>query len=227
MLALGASLVLSATALAGSFDNGSFEDGPNPGSHMELAVNSSHIAPWDIDVAVDYIGSYWQAAAGSRSIDMMASPSKGKISQTFDTTANATYVVTFKLANNPINAAGQGCDRNVQSSLAYSAPGASGTVTTTAGSSVPTDMKYEDKGFSFVATGSTSKVTFEARESGWCGPALDLVVITETLPTGAQCKNNGWKTMVDKLANAFRNQGDCVSFYATGEKNLANPKDDA
>jgi choice-of-anchor C domain-containing protein len=226
MLALGASLVLSATALAGSFDNGSFEDGPNPGSHMELAVGSNHIAPWVIEAKVDYIGSYWNAAAGSRSIDMMASPSKGKISQTFETTANATYVVTFKLANNPINAAGQGCDRNVQSSLAYSAPGASGTVFTTAGSSVPSAMVYEDKGFSFVATGSESKVTFEATSSGYCGPALDMVVVTQVVPTGVDCKKDGWKSMTDNTGASFKNQGDCVSYYATGERNLANPKDD-
>ena len=34
-------------------------------------------------------------------------------------------------------------------------------------------------------------------------------------------KNSGWKTMVDNVSNPFKNQGDCVSYYATGEKNLA------
>ena len=46
------------------------------------------------------------------------------------------------------------------------------------------------------------------------GPALDSVIVTETLGTGAKCKNSGWKTMVDKHRHSFKNQGDCVSFYA-------------
>jgi hypothetical protein len=33
--------------------------------------------------------------------------------------------------------------------------------------------------------------------------------------------------MSDSLGVPFKNQGDCVSFYATGERNLADPKDDA
>jgi hypothetical protein len=40
--------------------------------------------------------------------------------------------------------------------------------------------------------------------------------------SGAACKNGGWKTMSDNVPNPFKNQGDCVSFYATGEKNLAS-----
>ena len=54
------------------------------------------------------------------------------------------------------------------------------------------------------------------------GPAIDNVVVTETLATGAKCKNSGWKTMVDSIGNSFKNQGDCVSYFATGEKNLAD-----
>jgi len=36
-----------------------------------------------------------------------------------------------------------------------------------------------------------------------------------------QCKNGGWKTLTDGLGNAFKNQGDCVSYVATKGKNLA------
>ena len=32
---------------------------------------------------------------------------------------------------------------------------------------------------------------------------------------GADCKHDGWQTMSDDLGNPFKNQGDCVSFYAT------------
>jgi hypothetical protein len=34
-----------------------------------------------------------------------------------------------------------------------------------------------------------------------------------------QCKNGGWQ---DFTSPAFKNQGDCVSFFATGEKNPGN-----
>jgi hypothetical protein len=38
------------------------------------------------------------------------------------------------------------------------------------------------------------------------------------------CKNDGWKTLTDSNGNSFKNQGDCVSFVATGGKNTASPK---
>lgn len=42
---------------------------------------------------------------------------------------------------------------------------------------------------------------------------------------GVGCMNGGWKNLADKRGNAFRDQGDCVSYFATGERNLANPRD--
>jgi hypothetical protein len=33
--------------------------------------------------------------------------------------------------------------------------------------------------------------------------------------------------MTDRYGTPFKNQGDCVSYWATGEANLADPKDDA
>jgi hypothetical protein len=86
-------------------------------------------------------------------------------------------------------------------------------------------MGWRTEGCAFTASGSTPTLTFTSTTTGTIGPALDNVVVTETLATGAQCKKDGWRTMRDSVGNAFRNQGDCVSFYATGEKNLANPKD--
>ena len=37
-----------------------------------------------------------------------------------------------------------------------------------------------------------------------------------------QCKNGGWQNLTDSIGHAFKNQGDCVSYFATGGKNLAN-----
>jgi transcriptional regulator with XRE-family HTH domain len=55
--------------------------------------------------------------------------------------------------------------------------------------------------------------------------AQDDVVVTDlvaTGATGAECLNGGWKTMHDDLGNLFKNQGDCIRHYATGEKNLGS-----
>ena len=38
------------------------------------------------------------------------------------------------------------------------------------------------------------------------------------------CKKGGWKNLVDSQGNPFKNQGDCVSFVATGGSNLGAKK---
>jgi hypothetical protein len=43
-----------------------------------------------------------------------------------------------------------------------------------------------------------------------------------TIPTNAdQCKHGGWQGLTDANGTLFKNQGDCVSFVATGGANLA------
>jgi len=37
-----------------------------------------------------------------------------------------------------------------------------------------------------------------------------------------ECKNGGWQTLQDDRGHAFKNEGDCVSFVATGGKNKGN-----
>ena len=37
-----------------------------------------------------------------------------------------------------------------------------------------------------------------------------------------QCKNGGWQNMQDANGNSFKNQGDCVSYFATGGSNPGN-----
>jgi choice-of-anchor C domain-containing protein len=219
---------LAAPALAADFANGSFENGADiPPVGYKANATSADIDAWDVLAPVDYVNdAYWDAAAGFRSIDMMGSPGKGKISQTFNTTDGKTYMVTFMMANNPITNAGANCDATVPSSLTASAAGVSSLFSTTPGNAIR-DMKYEEKGLSCVASGNSTTLTFESSAGGYCGAALDKVMVWQVAPTGADCKKDGWKTMTDSTGASFRNQGDWVSFYATGEKNLANPQDDA
>ncbi len=44
-------------------------------------------------------------------------------------------------------------------------------------------------------------------------------VVEPAVPTTKeQCMNNGWRTLVDRDGNSFRNQGQCVAFVASGGK---------
>jgi hypothetical protein len=88
-------------AFAAPFTNGSFELGPNPGSFITLGAGNTQIAGWLVSAGnIDYIGSLWQHADGSRSLDMNGSTA-GAVSQTFDTNAGAQYEVRFAMAGNP------------------------------------------------------------------------------------------------------------------------------
>ena len=62
-------------AQAATLVNGSFEDGVDPGVFTTLGEGSGNITGWSIyggGVAgtIDYIGSYWNASDGNRSIDL-------------------------------------------------------------------------------------------------------------------------------------------------------------
>ena len=45
--------------------------------------------------------------------------------------------------------------------------------------------------------------------------------VLKVAATKDECKNGGWKTVVDRSLRPFKNQGDCVSFVATAGKNHA------
>jgi choice-of-anchor C domain-containing protein len=231
MLAIVATLALAGTTLGVQlFQNGSFENGnyaPSPifgGLQIDrLALNSTAMTGWTVTKGdIDWVGSYWVASQGTNSVDLDGTEhTAGEISQTFDTTVNSTYVVTFDMSGNPDDNANESAVKT----MTVSVGGA--TAFFSFDSSVITDrtvdMHWLPKSLSFVGQANATQATLvftSTTGTGW-GPVIDNVVITQTLATGAQCKNNGWKTMTDKYGTPFKNQGDCVSYYATGEKNLA------
>jgi choice-of-anchor C domain-containing protein len=224
---LGSLALASSVLAAGAFQNGGFESGnyqgPTYGFDFDRVfagtARASDITGWTVTVgSVDWIGSYWQAAEGTKSIDLDGDEgTPGAMSQTFATSVNATYVVSYALSGNPD--AGP-----ANKTMTIDVGGAKTNVSydTSAYGTTRADMKYVTKGYSFVATSTTTTLTFTSTTPGGYGPVIDNIVITETLATGAQCKNGGWQSMVDKYSTPFKNQGDCVSYYATGERNLAN-----
>jgi len=98
----GAMCIAAAGAQGASFTNGSFEQGAiDPGAYATLAAGNTSLTGWSIySGSIDWIGTYWTAAAGIRSIDLNGT-APGGMYQGFDTVAGTPYRVTFALAGNP------------------------------------------------------------------------------------------------------------------------------
>ena len=218
-LAIGglAAIALAGATLAfsgptnGSFETGTYVDG---GSGFEtLSVGDTSITGWTVDAgSVDWIGTHWTPQDAAMSIDMNGTEA-GAISQVLDTTIGNTYTVSFFLSGNPEG-------DPVVKTLDVNATG--GTLATysydTTGNDVA-NMNWTQEEYTFLATGTSTTLSFASTTLGAFGPAIDNVVITETVPTKDDCKNGGWQTMIDGAGNHFKNQGDCVSYFATGGKN--------
>jgi len=227
-----ASLMLAGTAMAAFLGatNGSFENGTYSGGALNtLNAGSPNLSGWIITSgSVDWTGSYWPAKDGTKSLDLSGTGA-GAISQTLATTIGKTYVVTFAMSGNPDGGP-------ALKTLTVGATGAATTPftfdTAVAGNTLA-DMKWATKTYTFVATASTTVLTFTSTTASAWGPAIDAVVATESATggsggsggsgaaggPGAKCKNGGWRTVVDNHGHHFKNQGDCVSWFATKGKN--------
>lgn len=52
--------------------------------------------------------------------------------------------------------------------------------------------------------------------------SVAATITFNNVPTSAsQCKKSGWQSLNDATGTKFKNQGDCVSYVATGGKNVA------
>jgi choice-of-anchor C domain-containing protein len=215
---------LAAIALAGAslaftgLTNGSFETGnyvDNGIGFEQLNAGDISLDGWTVDSgSVDWIGTYWPAEDGAMSIDMSGSDA-GTISQVFDTTIGNTYTVSFALSGNP---AGPPTVKTLDVS-ATGGTTASYSYDTVASGNDLTNMNWTPETYSFLATGASTTLSFISTTLGAYGPAIDNVVVTETVPTKDDCKNGGWQTMIDGAGNSFKNQGDCVSYFATKGRN--------
>ena len=212
------SLAGSAFAFSGA-SNGSFEVGTFSANPFDTLVpGDTRLTDWTIESgSIDWIGSYWTASVGSRSIDLTGFDA-GAISQTLTTTIGNTYIVTFDLSGNP---AGPPTIKTLTVG-ATGAPTTGYTFDTAAAGNTLDDMKWVSQTYTFLETSASSVLTFTSTTDGFWGPALDNVTVTEDAATATDCKDGGWQTMIDSQGNGFKNQGDCVSFFATKGKNLGS-----
>jgi len=164
--------------------NGSFEQGsitPANGLFAELPQNSLVISGWKVEASLDYMTNLWQTADGNRSLDMNASPSRGKISQSFPTKVGKQYQVTFMLAGNPACGAAQ---KKIEVTVASSKQE---FIFDTTGRT-ESNMGWIEKSFVFTASSTTTILTFSSLTDGNCGPALDNVHVY-TVDTGSKCEH--------------------------------------
>ncbi|WP_256731598.1 choice-of-anchor C family protein [Sphingomonas sp. dw_22] len=167
-----AATVLPAAANAQAFQNGGFEFGTAPGSFSTVGAGSGAITGWTVGGAgVDYIGSYWNAGEGSRSIDLSGNGA-GSIAQTFDTILHQAYSVTFLLAGNPDGAP-------VVKNIDVGATGnATASYTLDSSGTGRNAMGWTSYTYNFVAAGTSTTLSFASRDSSPYGAALDGVSVT-------------------------------------------------
>jgi choice-of-anchor C domain-containing protein len=155
--------------------NGSFEEGPEVGADgfLPVDVDSKAIKGWVVTRGqIDYIGTYWTAADGKRSLDLHGSPGYGGIKQTFATKKGQKYRVTFSMAG---NVDGQVAEKK----LGVKAAGMEEKFTFNAACKSRTDMGWTTQVWDFTATDKESTLEFFTLMDSDpnCGPALDNVSV--------------------------------------------------
>ena len=195
----------------GSFETGTFADSGS--GFQQLDAPNASIEGWTVDAgSVDWISTYWTPQQGEMSIDMSGAGA-GTLSQTFDTTIGNTYDVEFQLSGNPDG------PPSIKT-LEVSATGAAvGLFTYDVTGNDRANMNWTTETYSFLATSASTTLSFISTTETPFGPALDNVVVTEHVAEKDDCKDGGWESMIDTAGNSFKNQGDCVSFFATKGRN--------
>jgi choice-of-anchor C domain-containing protein len=184
LLVLAAVTLLAATAQADLITNGSFEDlygTANDGSlgFTTLTAPNTTITGWTVtENSVDWIGNYWKASDGLRSIDMTGTPNNGTMASTaFATTAGVTYRVLFDLSGNFVPGGDGAIVRNIEV-MATGTLGKNYQFTEPAGWS-QTNMQWLTKEYDFTANGAFTTLTFESESTdNYRGPALDNVRVS-------------------------------------------------
>ena len=219
-----ASVALVGSALGFSgLTNGSFEA---PAGGGTFSTGSTAITGWTVSGhSVDVVAG-WDADDGNQVVDLSGWEA-GAISQDLATVAGETYTVTFALSGNP-----HGGSPIKVKTVEVSATGhPSGTYTydIVAEGNSTADMKWREEIYDFIATGPVTTLSFTSLTADASGPVVDNVRVdgpdmpTFTVPeTKDDCKKGGWQSLTDHNGTPFRNQGDCVSYVATGGRNLAD-----
>jgi choice-of-anchor C domain-containing protein len=164
-------------ALAAPFQNGSFDAGPAC-NNFNIPTGTTFTPGWTVSIGnIDWIGAppgcgAWQASNGSNSLDLVGTGGIGGVTQTFDTIPGSTYLVLFDLGGNfgalP-----------VIKPLAVTINGVTTNYTFDTSGSSSLAMGWVTKSQTFVATSTSSTITFVS----------DVIAAGGTLNGGAALDN--------------------------------------
>jgi choice-of-anchor C domain-containing protein len=164
-------LALTASPAAAQIDllvNGDFE-APIIGGGFQAIPPGPGLTGWTVGGAgIDHIAGFWQPSSGAQSIDLSAL-SAGSITQTVNTLLGSPYSLVFDLAGNP-----DGGDA-IKDVLVEISDGPSSVETFDITGFSRTNMGWSTRTINFVATSTTTTVTFTSLENNAFGPALDNV----------------------------------------------------
>ena len=168
------------SARANLLTNGSFEIANiDPGAgFIAVFPGQTSITGWDVISAdVHYMGTFWEASDGIRSIDLDGLiGSAGGVSQTFSTVVGTQYEVTFDMAGNYANSP-------AIKPMSVSADGQSQDFTFDVTGRSALNMGWTPMSWLFVADDTSATLEFQSLTtfSGW-GPALDNVSVMSVNP---------------------------------------------
>ncbi len=169
---LAASLPLAAEATPLTIVNGDFAIPPAPAGGFDTYLGgSTAITGWTVlGDSVQVVNTYWQLPpGGGQSVDLDGN-APGGLSQTVATTPGQTYTIDFVLSGNP-----DGGPATKQ--LSVSAGIGAELYTYTTGSNTHLDMMYVPETFTFMATGSSTTLTFLSGDvASPYGPVIGNVV---------------------------------------------------
>ena len=177
--ALAAGLIFGVVsgANANLVANGDFEAGSyGGGSFQTLSAGSTALTDWTIGSggSIDWIGSYWAAASGAKSIDLSGNvPSL--VSQAINLVSGQTYSISFAYGRNP--------DGNASQPFKVELGNFSAEVSNPTQAS---QWQSYSNTFTSDATGSYSLKFTANGGNGPYGPALDNIILTAVpLPAAA------------------------------------------
>lgn len=180
LTSVGLAMLVALPAEASLITNGSFEDpaGTSIDSYMTLHANvpseATAITGWEVTAnSIDWIGTYWKASQGSRSLDMSGFWQAGTVLSTkFLTTLGAWYRVQFDMAG---NTDGPPTVKNLQLTV-ESGDDTSGTFSFNTAGKSHTNMGWTTMSMWFQAGAVNSKLEFMSLDGPSAfGPALDNV----------------------------------------------------
>ncbi|HYM82361.1 MAG TPA: choice-of-anchor C family protein [Candidatus Limnocylindria bacterium] len=171
LAAMSLVVLSSAPAQANLIENPSFEVGPDPGEAMELAMGSTAITAWVVTRdAIDYCGTRWEAAEGSRSLALNGT-GPGGIAQSIATNPGAEYTVRFRMS-------GDAFSSPILKHIRVAAAGQSQDYEFDAGHAWPWGMGWLEKTFVFTADSDAATIEFYSLDAGDTGPVIDQVEVT-------------------------------------------------